>query len=664
MIAPLFFYQVAYAEEEYDLIVSPDGKGDVKTVSAAIARVPEDNKKRFAIFVRSGVYDEQVRIPANKPYISLIGENAKTTKLQFRISNKMAGSTSAAYAFYVGGHGFFAKNLTFENTFGLGSQAVAVLAEADRVVFSQCRFIGWQDTLYAKGGRQFYRDCYIEGHVDFIFGQAAAIFENCVIHSKGDGYIAAPMRFSEQESSGFVFYKSKLTSEKVERGVYLGRPWRDYGRTVFVETEMGAHIKPEGWHHWEPHREKTAFFAEYGSKGDGGDPADRVKWAKLLSKDDAALFLPEIFLKGRDGWDPGKNDFDWQEKTKPDWSLVTWANALKQQPLWYQTDEAARIGDQIVLFQKENGGWEKNVDMSAMLTLAEREKLMNSRAAVSETTIDNRATYSQLEYLAKLISGTLKKSSPPSGHQKHLTGFFQGFDYLLSSQYENGGFPQIFPLKDGYYSHITYNDDAMIGVLELLRNVAERNNDYIFVDEKRQEIAKRAVEKGLQVILRTQVKLNGEKTAWCAQHDEVTLKPASARNFEPVSLSGSESVGIVRFLMKVENPSPEIIDAIESAVNWFERSKINGIRIETVPVKNSPRGLDRVVVGDKNALPLWARFYDIKTNRPIFTGRDRVAKYRLADIEIERRTGYAYYTDEPRALLEKEYPKWKRRMTR
>ncbi len=144
---------------KYDLIVDSTGKGDVKTVQEAIAKVPENNKKRFTIFIKPGVYDEQIRIPANKPFISLIGEDAKTTKLQFKISNKMAGSTSAAYSFYVGGHDFYAENLTFENTFGQGSQAVAVVAEADRIVFNKCRFIGWQDTLYAKGGRQFYKNC-------------------------------------------------------------------------------------------------------------------------------------------------------------------------------------------------------------------------------------------------------------------------------------------------------------------------------------------------------------------------------------------------------------------------------------------------------------------------------------------------------------------------
>jgi PelA/Pel-15E family pectate lyase len=642
---------------KYDLTVAADGTGNVKTVSEAIQKVPDNNKKRFTIFIKAGVYDEQIRIPVNKPFISLVGEDANTTKLQFKISNKMAGSTSAAYSFYVGGHSFTAENLTFENTFGQGSQAVAVVAEADRIVFKNSRFIGWQDTLYAKGGRQLYKDCYIEGHVDFIFGQASAVFDNCVIHSKGDGYIAAPMRFSDQETSGYVFYKSKLTAENINKGVYLGRPWRDYGRTIFLETEMGEHIKPEGWHHWEPQREKTAYFAEHKSSGKGGDISKRVTWAKNLSEKEAEQFLPANFLKGKDGWNPYEQNNEWLEKTRPDWMLVTWGTALRQEPLWYQTDEADRIGTQLVLYQKDNGGWTKNEDFTRMVSESEKLQILARKSDISETTIDNRTTYTQLQYLAKLITGSLKKRSQPTNHPKHIEAFFKGFDFLLSSQYPNGGFPQFFPLKKGYYAHITYNDDAMIGVMDFLKEIVMRKPDYKFVDEERIKRATDSLTRGIDVILRTQVVVNGKKTVWCAQHDEKTLLPAPARAFEPISLSGSESVGIVRHLMQIENPPNVVIDAIESAIKWFEKSKIKGIKV--VEGANKDGEFDRIVVEDKNAPPIWARFYDIKTNEPIFMGRDSIPRKTLAEIERERRTGYAYYTNSPQRLLEVDYPKWK-----
>src|SRR5882757_485638 len=171
----VFMPPAAKAASGVDLTVAADGSGNVRSVQEAINKVPDNNPKRFVIAIKPGVYKEQIRVPANKPFISFIGASTENTILTFSLSNKDAGSTSAAYAAYIGGHDFYAENITFENSFGAGSQAVAVLAEADRVVFKHCRFLGWQDTLYAKNGRQFYRDCYIEGQIDFIFGQAAAV---------------------------------------------------------------------------------------------------------------------------------------------------------------------------------------------------------------------------------------------------------------------------------------------------------------------------------------------------------------------------------------------------------------------------------------------------------------------------------------------------------
>lgn len=631
-----------------DLTVAADGSGTVKSVQEAVDRVPANNKRRFVIFIKPGTYREQIRIPANKPFISLIGEKAETTKLTFNLSNKDAGSTSASYSFYVGGHDFYAENLTFENSFGTGSQAVAVLSEADRLVFKNCRFLGWQDTLYAKNGRQYFENCYIEGHVDFIFGQAAAVFENCVIHSKGDGYIAAPMRFAADEPAGLVFINSKLTGENIKKGVYLGRPWRDYGRTVFVDTEMDAHILPEGWHHWLPEREKTAYFAEYNSRGAGAKIETRVKWARQLSKDEAKVFLAENFLKGADNWNPRKMDFDWQERTAPDYKLVSWNDVLEQKPLWYPVDEATRIANQVVLYQRDNGGWGKNVDMAAMLTQVERERLLREKSS-TDTTIDNGATTTQLRYLAKVITA--------KNIETHKAAFFKGLDFLLAMQYANGGFPQFFPLKKDYSRYITYNDNAMINALKILRDIARKKEDFLFVDDARRAKADAAVARAIPVLLQTQVTIGGKKTVWAAQYDEVTLKPAAARKFEPVSLTAGESVGIVRFLMLDASPDEATREAIEAAIEWYRANKIEGIRWQR---KNG----EYSVVKDKNAKPVWARFYQFETMRPIFIGRDGVIKYDVAEIEAERRNGYAWYVSEPNELIEKDYPKWKEKIAK
>jgi PelA/Pel-15E family pectate lyase len=654
----LFFsLTAAVFAQKPNITVAKDGTGDVKTVSEAVDRIPAGNKKRFTIFIKKGVYDEQIRIPANKPYISFIGESADNTKLTFNISNKIAGTTSAAYAVYIGGHDFRAENLTFENSHkyeagASGQQAVAVLSEADRLVFKNCKFLGWQDTLYAKNGRQYFKDCYIEGSVDFIFGQAAAVFENCRIHSKADGYITAPMRFSENEASGFVFINSKLTGENTQKGVFLGRPWRAFGRTIFLNTTMDAHIRAEGWNNWNnAANEKTAYFAEYNSTGAGAKMSERVKWIHQLSKEEAQRFETENFLKGKDGWNPKTANDKWLESTATDWKLVSWGEVLKQSQLWYATDEAARIADQVVLYQKENGGWEKNLDMTAMLTQQEREELSQKKSDTSETTIDNGTTYTQLAFLAKVNTASLTKSTPPTNFPKHKEAFNKGLDYLLAAQYENGGFPQFYPLKKGYYSHITFNDDAMIGVLKLLREIVKKKEDFLFVDEERRLRAAAAVAKAIPLILKTQVDAGGKKTIWAAQYDEKTLKPANARAFEPVSLTAAESVGIVRFLMLDSKPSQEIVDAVESAVAWYRVNKIEGFRWERKNGKN-------FLIKDASAAPIWARFYQIETMKPIFIGRDGVIRYEVMQIEAERRNGYAWYVSEPRELLEKDYPKW------
>jgi PelA/Pel-15E family pectate lyase len=298
--------------------------------------------------------------------------------------------------------------------------------------------------------------------------------------------------------------------------------------------------------------------------------------------------------------------------------------------------------------------------MSAMLTQKEKEEFTRKKSDISETTIDNGATSTQLRFLAKVNTASLAKPTPPNNFEKHKAAFFKGLDYLFAAQYDNGGYPQYFPLKKGYYTHITYNDDAMIGVLNLMRDIVEKKNDYLFVDEERRAKAERAIEKGIEAILKTQVVVDGVKTVWCAQHDEVTFAPAPARAYEKISLSGYESVGIVEFLMGVNKPDQRIIDAIESAVGWFRKARLTGIKIIEKP---TPNGFDRVVVKDSTAPALWARFYEIGTNRTIFSGRDSVIKYSLAEIEPERRNGYRWYVGEPNKLLNEDYPKWKARLT-
>lgn len=316
--------------------------------------------------------------------------------------------------------------------------------------------------------------------------------------------------------------------------------------------------------------------------------------------------------------------------------------------------EALRIADNITLYQRSSGGWPKNIDMAKAVTDSGRAAILRQKNN-NDSTIDNGATYTQLALLARVYTAQRQ--------ERHRESFLKGLDFLLKAQYANGGWPQFYPNLKGYYKRITFNDGAMIGVMKLLRDVAEAKPDYAFVDEARRVKAASAVEKGIECILKTQVIINGRRTVWCAQHDEVTLAPAPARKFELASLSGGESVGIVRFLMSIKDPSPEVIDAVDSAVKWFEQSELKGIKWVKKVDSSQPGGFDCVVVKDPES-STWARFYEIGTNRPIFAGRDGIVKFDVAQIEHERRTNYEWYVDEAAKLLKKDYPAWRKRISR
>src|SRR5215208_119083 len=326
----------------------------------------------------------------------------------------------------------------------------------------------------------------------------------------------------------------------------------------------------------------------------------------------------------------------------------------KQAPEWYAGAEALRIADNVLLYQRTSGGWPKNIDMAKPLSESDKATLLRDQKK-NDSTIDNGATHTQLSFLARVYTA--------QHQERHRESFLKGLDYLLKAQYPNGGWPQFYPNLTGYYKHITFNDDAMIGVMKLLRDVPAAKSAYEVVDETRRASASKAVEKGIECILKTQLVVNGQRTVWCAQYDEVTLAPAPARKYELVSLSGGESVGIVRFLMSIKDPSPAVVDAVESALKWFEQSQLKGVKWVEKADASQPNGFDRVVVKDPDGGSIWARFYELGTNRPIFVGRDGIVKYDLAEIEHERRTGYNWYVEEPAKLLKNDYPAWKKRLT-
>jgi pectate lyase len=324
------------------------------------------------------------------------------------------------------------------------------------------------------------------------------------------------------------------------------------------------------------------------------------------------------------------------------------ANFLDKPDAWYGSDEAKHKADIVLTWQAELGGWPKNTDTGTEAYQGDRKKL--------EGTFDNGATTFELRYLARVYTAT--KDDPRS--ERYKAAFDKGLEHILGAQYPNGGWPQYSPPGKSYNRYITFNDGAMARLMFLLRDIAKDEKGYFsFVPAETKQKCRAAWDKGVDCILKCQVKENGKPTVWCAQHDEKTLEPRPARTFEPVSLSGSESIGVVHVLMNVENPDARVIAAVDGAHDWFEKVQIQGIKVEDRPTPGTPKGFERYVVKDPSAPPMWARFYEIGTNKPIFSDRDSVIKYDLSEIGIERRTGYKWLGYWPKNFLEKEYPEWK-----
>ncbi len=324
---------------------------------------------------------------------------------------------------------------------------------------------------------------------------------------------------------------------------------------------------------------------------------------------------------------------------------LRWGNVVRDQPDdWYGTPEAIAIADNVLLYQRNTGGWPKNIPVHRKLTENDKQTILAAKDKTDDSTMDNEATYSEMTYLAKVYNKT---------HiAKYKDAFLKALRFVLAAQYPNGGWPQYYPLRKGYYTHITYNDNLMVNVMSVLKGIADRDKLFAFVDDP--ALIKQcagAFDRGVDCIIKTQYRQNGKLTVWCAQHDENTLAPAKARAYELPSLSGFESAEIVLLLMDIKKPKPEVKKAIAAAAEWFEKTKITGIKVETKPDSEGRR--DRCVVSDPSAPAVWARFYELDDNRPFFCDRDGIKKYAMSEIGYERRNGYSWYTYDPQEVLDK-----------
>ena len=318
----------------------------------------------------------------------------------------------------------------------------------------------------------------------------------------------------------------------------------------------------------------------------------------------------------------------------------------------YSPEQYREIADNLLAYQNADGGWPKNIDWLGVLDADSVKASLRER--YRRSTLDNRNTFPHIEYLsdAYLLSGDTR----------YRTAAERGLDYLLNTQKQNGGW------RGWDVDAITFNDEVTTGALELFLNIVQGDVSYAWLDTPRRQRIADGLQRGMQMVLKCQVVQNGVKTAWGQQHDNETFMPVKARTFELPSLTARESCDVIMLLMNVENPSADIVEAVDAAVAWLERSQIHGLRVEEVPLPeekiiNHEYPFDRVTVADPQAKPIWARFYETHDNTPFMCTRAGQKVWRLADVDPERRTGYDWYGYWPEKIL-KRYAKWKRKVGR
>ncbi|MGD1029794.1 MAG: pectinesterase family protein [Opitutaceae bacterium] len=296
----------------FSAVVAADGSGQFTSVQAAINAAPQLSPPSplWIIRVKPGLYRERVYVQREKRLVRLVGDDPGSTEIAFDLYANVPGpdgkpiGTFLTPTVWIDADDFGIENMTIANTAGPKGQALALRVDGDRVVFKNCRFLGWQDTILGNRGRHCFEGCTIAGAIDFIFGAATEFYQSCRIRCLGDGYITAAST-PAGEPYGFVFANCEITGDNPSVRTYLGRPWRDFASVTFLDTRMTQVVRPSGWHNWDrPAREKTARYAEFGSTGEGADPSARAPWSRSLSAAEAAAITPERVLAGPDGWKP------------------------------------------------------------------------------------------------------------------------------------------------------------------------------------------------------------------------------------------------------------------------------------------------------------------------------------------------------------------------
>jgi PelA/Pel-15E family pectate lyase len=321
----------------------------------------------------------------------------------------------------------------------------------------------------------------------------------------------------------------------------------------------------------------------------------------------------------------------------------------KMDDIYYGRAEAKQLADTLLSFQTPTGGWSKHTDYgkgprrTGIQWTSQNEP---GQKAHYVATFDNHATTEELYFLAAVGNATKREDCK--------VAFIKGLNFILAAQFPNGGWPQVYPLEGAYHDDITFNDDAMTRILELLHAIKQNEPYYAFLSESQRRQAVVALEAGLRCVLQTQIIQDGKKTAWCAQYDALTLQPAAARTMEPATLSGLESAHLLHFQMTITNPAPEIVAAIEGGLSWLERTKVSGL------TKTKLEGKTVYASNPDSTEVYWSRFYNLTNNQPVFPGRDGIVYSTYAEMAARNQIGYDYMTTLPGSILNNGQKKWRK----
>ncbi|WP_286130516.1 pectate lyase [Solirubrum puertoriconensis] len=645
------------------ITVAADGSGMFRTVQEAINSLPAHASKQRVIFIKNGTYREQVFIDG-KDHITLKGESEKGSIISFALARDAyrcggnADDWGVATLNMRNSPDVTLENLTIVNSYGFDAagdvtidcpvepsgkkvvsktghqMALRTFAGTTRLIVRHCTFraLGG-DTVSpwdTEGGMYYFKDCTLEGGVDFYCPRGWAYAENVrfICHNMSAAIW--------HDGSGNRDSKTVLKNCTFEgdNGFKLGRYHRE-SQFYLIGCRFPQNMADADIYHatsgpGTPSWGRRVYYSD--CHREGGDFAwMKDNLATALGAPTAKQITAAWAFDNR--WNPEGKKKDVAKAAAP-----------------AATDTTA---ERMLIYQRTIGGWPKaisevKVDYKKALTEAEKAAVA-AGAARNDATIDNNATTREIRYLVEAFKRT--------NNAVYRKAAERGIRFLLQMQHKSGGFPQYYPDSSSYRGQITYNDDAMVRALWVLKDVADQKGDFALVDPTLVGPAKQAVQRGISCILRTQYVQNGKLTAWCAQHDRRTLLPTKARAFELPSLSGMETVGILEFLMAVDQPTSEIKLAIKAGVAWLNEVKMPGLTVKLIEDPKQPSGRDRVIVPEAGA-NVWARFYDLETNKPFYVGRAGEKKPNLADIENERRAGYAYAGTWPEKLLTKAYPKW------